>query len=216
MRLLLGILILTCLIATAEEEPHFPPPGRLNTSDLTGFEDLPANRRRLITASLDLQTEYPLDRYIYGSADPENGGFDCSGAMFYLLRQQGLKPPRSSDRQFRWLEKGGQITFIPEEVDSLNHPVFDALRPGDLLFWSGTYEPEMKRVNKVTHVQMYLGIEKASGQRVMVGATSGRTYNGTQRTGYGVYDLRFPRKSSSSKLVGFGPPPGLTEPATED
>lgn len=189
-------------------EPH-PPPGRLRESALEGFERLPAARQAIIREALAVQREFTLERYIYGSADPRRGGFDCSGAVHYVLGRLGYRPPRSSDRQFRWLAENGVLTRVPSGAVTLGHAVFRRLRPGDLLFWAGTYEPRQRRVNDITHVEIYLGIERASGRHVMIGATSGRSYRGTRRSGYGVYDFRLPRAGSSSRFVGFGPPPGL-------
>ena len=34
--------------------------------------------------------------YKYGSADPKNGGFDCSGFMYYVYTHFNIKVPRSS------------------------------------------------------------------------------------------------------------------------
>lgn len=153
-------LIASSPVVCADETPEFPPPGKLNPDQLSGIEDLNRPRRELITAALKLAQDYDLSRYIYGSADPEQGGLDCSGAIYYLLRQSGLKPARSSDGQFQWLMDQGRIVIVPEEATSFDHPVFEALQPGDLLFWSGTYEPVVKRLNKITHVQIYLGVNR--------------------------------------------------------
>jgi cell wall-associated NlpC family hydrolase len=91
----------------------------------------------------------------------------------------------------------------------------DALKPGDLLFWSGTYH--IDRDPPVTHTMIYLGREKGTKKRIMVGASDGRTYDGKQRFGVSVFDFKLPPppNSSDAKLspvfVGYGRIPGLSE-----
>lgn len=203
------------------EMPDGPPaPARLNLEDLAGMEELSPSRRKLVALALQVGHDYHLNQYIYGSADPKRGGFDCSGAMFYLLQGSGLKPPRTSANQYDWIQDAGVLTTVPSTVTDLDDKVFSKLQPGDLLFWSSTYKPSDGRTNGVTHVQMYLGKEKKDGRQVMVGSTDGRSYRGQRQCGYGVFDFRLPRAGSKSHFAGFGPPPGLeqaaSEPATDD
>ncbi len=135
--------------------------------------------------------------------------------MYYILRKFGLKPPRTSAGQFDWVKAAGHLTLIPDGTASFEAEAFASLEPGDLLFWSGTYTPKDGRTNKITHVQMYLGREKADGRRVMIGSSDGRSYRGTQRNGFGVFDFRLPRKGSKGRFVGFGTPPGLVRKEAE-
>jgi len=204
---LLGPAIL--MLSAAAEKSDRPPPGQLKTAALREFETLEAPRQKLITLALATSREFTLHQYHFGSADPSRGGFDCSGAMFYLLRKIGLRPTRSSAAQYEWLKREGTLHRVPPEATSFDDAAFDSLKPGDLIFWSGTYVPTDGRKNKVTHVQMYLGHEKSDGRRVMVGSTDGRSYRGTARCGYGVFDLKFPRPTSKARIVGYGTPPGL-------
>jgi hypothetical protein len=89
----------------------------------------------------------------------------------------------------------------------------DALKPGDLLFWSGTYA--VTRDPAITHTMIYLGREKATNQRVMVGASDGRTYKGQSRFGVSVFDFKVSRLRSKSEsepgsvFVGYARIPGL-------
>ena len=129
--------------------------------------------------------------------------------MYYVLRKFGLKPPRTAAGQHDWVKAAGNMIAVPEGTTSVEAEAFAKLRPGDLLFWSGTYAPTDGRTHKITHVQMYLGKEKRDGRHVMVGASDGRSYRGSQRNGYGVFDFRMPRKDSKGRFVGFGRPPGL-------
>ena len=62
----------------------------------------------------------------------------------------------------------------------------DELKPGDLLFWSGAYGSD--RDPDITHTMIYLGREKTTNHRVMVGASDGRTYKGQSRFGVSVFD----------------------------
>ena len=170
--------------------------------------DLAVPRKTLIKTALELARESKLDQYIFGSADPGQGGFDCSGSMFYLLKRVELEPPRTSSDQYEWIKESGNLVQVPDEARDLDHPAFAKLQPGDLIFWSGTYQPTDGRTNNITHVQMYLGREK-DGRAVMIGSTDGRSYRGVARCGFGVYDLRVPKATSKSRLVGYGTPPGL-------
>jgi cell wall-associated NlpC family hydrolase len=152
--------------------------------------------------------------YIYGSADPSNGGMDCSGFVYYVLRQSGIKDvPRDSSQQYVWLRKAGNFrAVLSRDADSFE---LDALKPGDLLFWTGTYNIE--RDPPVTHSMIYLGREKGTKKRIMVGASDGRSFDGKQRFGVSVFDFKLskPLTSNDAKLspvfVGYGPIPGLSE-----
>ena len=98
--------------------------------------------------------------YQYGSSDPKIGGMDCSGTLFYALNQMGISNvPRSSDLQYNWVKTQGQFYSSSETASTITAPEFSHLRPGDLLFWSGTYQ--IQRAINVTHVMMYLGQNQA-------------------------------------------------------
>lgn len=60
--------------------------------------------------------------------------------MYYLLKKLGIDPARSPGRQFEWLKKSGTLQQVPTGVDSLDDEAFAKLKPGDLLFWQGTYK----------------------------------------------------------------------------
>lgn len=176
---------------------------------LAGFETLDAARRKVILVSLETLRDHSDLRYLYGSADPANGGFDCSGAVHYILRQVGIDAPRSSAAQYEWVKRGGHFTAVDDISDHLSSPAFSQLLPGDLLFWGERVGKEGSRKLRITHVQMYLGKEKNDGRAVMIGASDGRSYRGKRQSGYGIVDFRLPSTASSVRFVGFGPPPGL-------
>ncbi|MEP4077321.1 C40 family peptidase [Haloferula sp.] len=208
--LLAGLLLHSpSLTAEPDKAQVRPLPGALELSEISESETMNSERKELVDLALSLGRKHRLNSYLFGSADPAKGGFDCSGSMYFILTEAGLKPARSSAAQYEWIKQAGLLSEVPKESHSLDAPVFEKLMPGDLVFWAGTYQPTDGRTNKVTHVQMYLGIEEATGKPVMIGSSDGRSYAGTARCGFGVYEFRVPRKGSKSRIVGFGPPPGL-------
>ena len=89
----------------------------------------------------------------------------------------------------------------------------DALKPGDLLFWATPYS--VSREPDVIQTMIYIGRDKATNQRLMVGASEGRTYKGQMRKGVGAFDFKIGRTASKASkepaavLVGYGHIPGL-------
>ena len=136
-------------------------------------------------------------------------GFDCSGAVHYVLHKAGLTPPRTSANQFLWVRENSKLHPVPAGAEDTEDKCFSKLKPGDLVFWSGTYEPKDGRLVKITHVAIFLGYEKKDGRAVMINATDGRSYLGKKGYGFGVYDFRVPKKGGKSRMVGYGTPPGL-------
>jgi hypothetical protein len=192
----------------------------LATSDLRDYEAQPPEVKQLLASALALTTlNLP---YKYGSSDPRNGGMDCSGTVYYLLKEAGLNDvPRDASEMYKWVWTRGRFLA----VNSSNPDTFELspLKPGDLLFWTGTY-----RTNHdppISHVMIYLGISRQSGLRVMVGASEGRRFEGKSRYGVSVFDFTLPRqtepteveaeKSSGadlkSRFAGYGSIPGLEE-----
>lgn len=140
---------------------------------------------------------------------------DCSGFVHFVLKQSGItSTPRDSSEQYVWVRRAR--TFEPVLSRKEDSFELDGLRPGDLLFWTGTYSVE--RDPPITHAMIYLGREKKTGQRVMVGASDGRVYQGESRNGVSVFDFKIPRpegKNDSAKLrptfIGYGHIPGLDQ-----
>lgn len=172
------------------------------------FERQPADIRKLIRTALGL-TQSNLT-YLYGSNNPQRGGMDCSGTVQYILQQQALGGiPRQADQMHEWVRQAGTLT--PVSARSLASEEFDDLRPGDLLFWSGTYAVD----RDVTHVMIYLGTDTTTGKPVMVGASDGRRYNGMKRRGVSVFDFRLPRAGSKARFVGYASIPGVGRQALQ-
>ncbi len=216
LRLLFPIAIGTAAVAQVPTlESHTPAkisygrPALVETSKLAEFETLPADRKKLIEGAITVARDSPWLRYLFGGSDPKDGGFDCSGAMYFVLRKAGLEPPRTSAEQFLWLKENDRLIEIPSDVMTLDHPSLKKLQPGDLLFWGGTYAPGDGRQVNITHVALYLGHEKSDGRAVMINATDGRSYRGTKANGYGVYDFQMPREGNRAVFMGYGTPPGI-------
>ena len=183
----------------------------LSPDQIEGYDNYPSKVRQILDAGLAL-TKQNLG-YTYGSADPKNGGMDCSGFIYYVLTQDGFRDvPRDSSQQYVWVRKGGNFSAVASrKEDSFE---LDDLKPGDLLFWRGTYN--IDRDPPITHTMIYLGREKRTNKRVMVGSSDGRTYDGKQRWGVSVFDFKMPPppKSGDAKIspvfVGYGRIPGLS------
>jgi cell wall-associated NlpC family hydrolase len=198
--------------ATPEKTKRGAPNATLLPEAISGFENYPPKVQRLLTSALDLTTRN-LD-YEYGSADPANGGMDCSGFVYFVLKQNGIDDvPRDSSEQYIWLRRTGKFEpVVSQKEDSFE---FDNLKPGDLLFWTGTYS--IQRDPPITHAMIYLGREKKTGMRVMVGASDGRTYQSQQRFGVSVFDFKMPRADKGEiengktrpRFVGYAHIPGL-------
>ena len=154
---------------------------------LEEFSRNPPDIQQLLRSSLAL-TEQNLS-YKYGSADPAAGGMDCSGFIYYVLGKAGYKDvPRDSAEQYTWVRKSGEFrAVLSRSPDSFE---FDELKPGDLLFWSGTYDAQ--REISITHIMIYLGKMKSTGKPVMVGSTDGRSFDGIRRYGVSVFDFKMP------------------------
>ena len=184
----------------------------LSPDQIADYDGYPPKVRQILDAGLTL-TKQNLG-YTYGSADPKNGGMDCSGFIYYVLQQNGLpEVPRDSSQQYVWVRKAGDFkAVLSRKEDSFE---LDDLKPGDLLFWRGTYN--IDRDPPITHTMIYLGREKRTKKRVMVGSSDGRTYDGKQRWGVSVFDFKMPPppKSGDAKIspvfVGYGRIPGLKE-----
>jgi cell wall-associated NlpC family hydrolase len=199
--------------AEASPSPSSSPAGKVATvlpDAIEGYDKNPEPVRKLLDLALAL-TKRNLD-YTYGSADPASGGMDCSGFIYYVLRENGVQEvPRDASGQYVWVRKAGNFrAVLSRDIDSFE---LDELRPGDLLFWTGTYGVE--RDPPVTHTMIYLGKEKKTGKPIMVGASDGRTYEGEKRFGVSVFDFRTARANAVStsgtqpRFVGYAKIPGL-------
>jgi cell wall-associated NlpC family hydrolase len=173
----------------------------LKPEDIRDFDGNPPEVQKLLRTALEL-TERKLG-YVYGSADPAQGGMDCSGTIYFLLQAVGIKDvPRSASAQYVWVRKSN--TFHPVVSNRLDSFELDALRPGDLLFWIGTYSVNIDP--PVTHSMIYVGKARTDGRPIMVGASDGRTYRGEKKFGVSVFDFVLPKpkaENPASRFIGY-------------
>jgi peptidoglycan DL-endopeptidase CwlO len=206
-------------VSRPKSTPVPPSPSKSRTapvsvpaSEIAGYEKNPPAVRKVLDQALDL-TNQNLS-YKYGSADPAQGGMDCSGFIYYVLKHTGMSEvPRDAREQYIWVRKAGKFqAVLGRSPDTFE---LDALKPGDLLFWAGTYNVD--RDPAITHTMIYLGRDKATNQRIMVGASDGRTYKGQSRYGVSVFDFKMAGRKAASPgepgpvFVGYGSIPGLGE-----
>lgn len=71
--------------------------------------------------------------YVFGGSGPTS--FDCSGFVWYAVKQANKAVPRGLRGQY----------------DSGSHPARDELKPGDVVFFQNTYMPGL------SHNGIYLG-----------------------------------------------------------
>ncbi len=186
------------------------PNASITPEEITEFHAQPAAVQKLIESCLELARQNLT--YTFGSADPANGGLDCSGFIYYVLRQHGLtQVPRDSSGLYLWVRQArGFRAVISRKPGSAE---LDELLPGDLLFWIGTYATD--RDPPITHAMLYLGTEKATGAKIMIGSSDGRTYRGKKRNGVSVFDFTMPRTPADdgqrSTFIGYARIPGLRD-----
>ena len=192
----------------------------IDPSEIEGFDADSEPIKKLLLAALDL-TKKNLT-YTYGSSDPASGGMDCSGTIYHLLKQAGFDDvPRDSSQQYEWVrQKSHFYAVLSKKQDNVE---LREMRPGDLLFWTGTYRVD--RDPPVTHVMVYLGKRKRDGTRLMFGSSDGRPYDGQRRNGVSVFDFKMPAARSGDAadaattaapdhapdFSGYGPIPGMTD-----
>jgi len=138
--------------------------------------------------------------YVFGGDHPSEGGMDCSGTMQYMLSDIGFKDiPRTSFDQYSWLRKNRTMIHtktIPNQMGGRK-----GIKPGDLIFWGGTYDSG----HKVCHVMSYLG-RGGDGTHYMFGAR-GKSKQGLHGSGVDVFKLESGYQKS---LIGFGTLPGVS------
>ena len=137
--------------------------------------------------------------YQFGSMDPSSGGLDCSGTVKYLLDRHGWpRVPRTASDQYVWLQQNGLLQQTSRSTDPGS--ILGRLRPGDLLFWRGTYVTN--RWPDVSHVMIYLGRDSRTGMHQMFGASSSKR-RGLHGSQVDVYEFN-PAKPGRSEFIGFG------------
>lgn len=215
--LMAGVVAMAQTPSPGAEAPTQAQAASLAVTDLQDYDKQPSAVQQLLASALHLTT---LNLgYKYGSSDPANGGMDCSGTVYHLLTEAGVHDvPRDASGMYKWVwTQRGFHAVVSPNPDTFE---LDLLKPGDLLFWTGTYA--VVRDPPVTHVMIYLGINRQTGNRVMVGASDGRRFNGKSRYGVSVFDFTLPgtarqdaatAEGDSSRFIGYGAVPGLESSA---
>lgn len=172
-------------------------PETINPDSLIEFKLYPTRVQHLLSVALKLAGRNI--HYQYGSANPSMGGMDCSGTIYYLLNSMNIKnPPRSSYELYQWIQQKGH--FYPITTTQFDNSEWSHLKPGDLLFWAGTYKTGY--TPNVSHTMIYLGKNKL-GQPLMIGASDGRTYKNRSIYGVSIFDFKLPTKTSNSVFLGY-------------
>ncbi len=162
------------------------------------YDDYSDEIKQLITKAA-LLTQMNLT-YLYGSANPARGGMDCSGTIYHLLSViTHAVIPRDANGMYEWVKENGKLHVVTSS--DLLSPQFSQLKPGDLLFWSGTYAKG--NGDNITHVMLYIGRNK-SHESLMFGASNGRTYQNKKMCGVSVFDFKLPNSEAKARFVGYG------------
>lgn len=162
------------------------------------------NVKKVLAKALVLSKEHLT--YIFGADNPKQGGMDCSGVIYYLLKSlDNIYVPRDSFEMYLWLERDGKIHHVTDE--NLNSYQFHDLKPGDLLFWEDTYYTH--RNPPITHVMMYLGKNK-HGEPLMFGSSDGGIYKRKIMWGVSVFDFILPNPGDKARFVAYGCIPSFT------
>jgi cell wall-associated NlpC family hydrolase len=207
--LTLSLCVLAQTVEPPAVNPGFGKPALIAPAGLENFDLLPADRRKLIETAISVAKDSPWLPYTARGGQPSDGGFDCSGAMYFVMCKRDLDPPRVAAAQLQWLERNDRLHLVAANAENLDHPDLKDLRPGDLLFWGrpGSADSEVKV--QITHVALFLGYETKDHRAVMINSTNGRSYRGVKANGYGVYDFRLPKAGSKVSFIGYGTPPGI-------
>jgi cell wall-associated NlpC family hydrolase len=188
------------------------PTATISVPEISDSKSYTPEVKKVIDLSFNLTTQRL--GYKINSADPVGRGMDSSGFVYYVLSQGGIKGvPRDARQQYVWVRKAGNFQAVLAQRDDTFE--LDALKPGDLLFWASSYG--MSRDPDITQTMIYLGREKGTNQRIMIGASERLAYKGQSRSGVNVFDFKVERAKSKSNaepgpvFVGYGRIPGLPE-----
>ena len=197
--------------ASAAIESPAPEASVPSESEIAESKEYSDDVRKLVELSLDLARKHLI--YKYASADPANGGLDCSGFINYVLTKSGVRSvPRDAREQYVWVRKAGNFQAVLGHGDETFE--LDNLKPGDLLFWANN--SGLSREPEITQITIYLGRDKATKKRLMIGASESGIYKGEKKSGVGVFDFKpgnieeNPDEPPASVFVGYGRFPDLS------
>jgi hypothetical protein len=133
-------------------------------SSLTLASSISPSGNLVRSAASIILNEKPI--YVFGAHKPVLGRYDCSSFLKETaLRANLASLPRDSRSQFDLFKKTSKVWLRGDRG-------WQDLRPGDLIFFSGTYRHGHS--NPVSHVMIY------AGENQMIGA---------QSSGVGLFDF---------------------------
>ena len=172
----------------------FDAPVRIPRNTRVGSARAPRSASASARRVLDSAENYLGTPYVWGGESPK--GFDCSGFVQYVFREQGIELPRTSQQQ--------------AQVGRAIAPSRSALQPGDLMFFASG--------GPINHVAIYAGdnrIIQASGSAGAVvyddlDSNRGRWFAthhvATRRVIEDGTSLVGPLKANLLKILQFDPP----------
>ena len=141
----------------------------LNTTLLTGVNIkqyiAPIKRISIVKmhkTTLKIDSTYLHTKYVYGGTT--KNGFDCSGLIQKIYKDNNIEIPRNSLSQ----SQIGKVISI------------DSVISGDLLFFSGRSIKHSHSTKDIGHVSMYLGNRKiihSTGRGVVIDSIGGTVWN---------------------------------------
>jgi len=139
-------LVLVLLLAGGCAAPKkYTPPGAHQAEVSTASRTVPTKAAPIIRTARSLIGA----PYKWGGTSPSTG-FDCSGFVYFVFRQHGIRIPRLSWQQFGW----GQTVKYTD------------IRPGDLIFYQVDKGKKGLHVGIVTDRRTFVH-SPSSGKRVM-------------------------------------------------
>ena len=111
-------------------------------------ESAPFLPKKKVDAIIKTAKKYLGTKYVFGGTTPK--GFDCSGFVQYVFKQNGFTLPRAADEQY----KLGQRVKKPAELE-----------PGDLVFFS-TYEKGASHCGIYLGKNQFIHVSSSKGVRV--------------------------------------------------
>jgi cell wall-associated NlpC family hydrolase len=180
------------------------------TDQIAESPSYPAQVRKIIDYGLYLSARHLP--YKYASDDPRKGGMDCSGFIHYVLTQSGIADaPRDAREQYSWVRKSGNFKAVLAQRDDTFE--LDELQPGDLLFWATNFG--VSSDPQIAQTMIYIGRDKTSNARLMIGASERGTFKGENKSGVSVFDFKVGRakkikgEETGPVFVGYGHVPDL-------
>ena len=111
-------------------------------------ESAPFLPKKKVDSVIKTAKKYKGTRYVFGGTTPK--GFDCSGFVQYVFKQNGFAIPRTADEQYKL---GKRIKKRAE------------LEPGDLVFFS-TYEKGASHCGIYLGKNQFIHVSSSKGVRV--------------------------------------------------